>query len=414
MKRTLSALLLALPLACAAQVTDVLFIGNSYIYTYDLPTALYNLALSGGDTIYNDSSTPGGATLQGHTTNTTTLSKISERAWDFVVVQEQSQMPSFPPAQVSAQTYPFAQILVDSIKSNNECTEPVFFLTWGRKYGDASNCANYPPLCTYNGMQARLRESYLQMGLDNSATVAPCGIAWKNSMTADTDSSINLYTGDNSHPSQAGTYLNACVFYATIFRKSPVGYSYLGGLTAPDALFLQEIAAATVLDSTDVWRIGANDPSAEFSVSNTGYAFQFTDNSLNADWHFWAFGDGATSQSPSPQHTYAPGTTVEVMHVAGNACSSDTVYTDIDLGILAGVNEANSDVVRLITTLDGVRSLQLTSDQPRLHMEFYSFDGRMLWQSTLDAVAGQNISLPSERGILRLSSLDWTRVVRLN
>lgn len=414
MTRILPFLMLALPLACAAQVTDVLFIGNSYVYTNDLPSVLYNLALSGGDSIYKDSNAPGGATLQGHTTNATTLSKINQRAWDFVVIQEQSQMPSFPPSQVSAQVYPYAQILVDSIKSNDECTEPVFFLTWGRKYGDASNCANYPPLCTYNGMQARLRESYLQMGLDNSGTVAPCGVAWKNSMTADTDSSINLYSGDNSHPSLAGTYLNACVFYATIFRKSPVGYSYLGGLAADDALFLQQIAAATVLDSTDVWRIGANDPSALFSVSNMGYDFQFTDNSLNADWHFWAFGDGTTSQSPSPQHTYAPGTIVEVMHVAGNACSSDTVYTDIDLGILSGLNDAKSEKLRLITTTDGARRLQLTVDQHNIHLELFSFDGRLLWQSTLDGMSGQNIDLPTERGILRLSCPEWTKVMRLN
>ncbi len=414
MKRLLYTAIAALPMCASAQVTEVLFIGNSYVYTYDLPSALYNLALSGGDSIYRDSSTPGGATLQGHTTNTTTLSKIAERAWDFVVIQEQSQMPSFPPSQVTAQVYPFAQILVDSIKANDQCTEPVFFLTWGRKYGDASNCANYPPLCTYNGMQARLRESYLQMGLDNSATVAPCGVAWKNSMTTDTDSSINLYSGDNSHPSPAGTYLNACVFYATIFRKSPVGYSYLGGLTAEDALFLQQVAAATVLDSSDVWRIGSNDPSAEFSISNDGYNFQFTDNSLNADWHFWAFGDGNTSQSASPQHTYSPGTTVEVMHVAGNDCSSDTVYSDIDLGILSGVNDFKGEVLKMITTIDGTRSLALASDQPSLHMELYSFDGRMLWQSTQDMVAGQNIILPAERGILRLSCPGWTRVVKLN
>ena len=27
-----------------------------------------------------------------------------------------------------------------------------FLHDWGRKYGDQSNCSNYPPVCTYLGM----------------------------------------------------------------------------------------------------------------------------------------------------------------------------------------------------------------------------------------------------------------------
>lgn len=119
-----------------AQQTSVLFLGNSYTYTQGLPATLYNLALAGGDSIYHESNTPGGYTLEGHSTNTTTLAKIASRDWDFVVMQGQSQRPSFPPAQVAADVYPYAEILVNAIKANNECTEPVFFMTWGRRDGD--------------------------------------------------------------------------------------------------------------------------------------------------------------------------------------------------------------------------------------------------------------------------------------
>ncbi|MFT7154717.1 MAG: hypothetical protein ACI9Z7_001792, partial [Alteromonas macleodii] len=179
-----------------AQETSVLFIGNSYIYTANLPGTLKSLALAGGDSIYHESSTPGGYTFEGHSTNASTLSKISSRNWDFVVLQQQSQMPSFPPSQVASQTYPFAEILVDSIKSNYTCSEPVFFMTWGRRDGDQSNCAGYPPLCTFEGMNARLRQSYLEMGADNDATVAPCGAAW-HQMSLDNNSFWSgLYSGD--------------------------------------------------------------------------------------------------------------------------------------------------------------------------------------------------------------------------
>ena len=84
------------------------------------------IALSFGDTINYDSNTPGGFNLQSHTTDPNSLSKISQQNWDFVVIQAQSQEPSFPPSQVASQTYPYAQILIDSIASNNSCTEPVF------------------------------------------------------------------------------------------------------------------------------------------------------------------------------------------------------------------------------------------------------------------------------------------------
>ena len=34
---------------------------------------------------------------------------------------------------------------------------------------------------------------------------------------------INLYHSDGKHPSLAGTYLAASVFFATLYNKSPVG-----------------------------------------------------------------------------------------------------------------------------------------------------------------------------------------------
>ncbi|MGB1318540.1 MAG: hypothetical protein ACPG5W_10050, partial [Flavobacteriales bacterium] len=198
----LSALITASSLA---QETSVLFLGNSYTQTQNLPGTLYNLALAGGDTIYQESNTPGGYTLEGHSTNATTLSKIASRDWDFVVLQEQSQRPSFGEAQVAAQVYPFAEILVDSIRSNYQCTEPIFFMTWGRRDGDQQNCAGFPALCTFEGMQERLRNAYLEMTFDNDATVAPCGAAWQQMALVNNTFWNGLYSGDGSHPSAWGT-----------------------------------------------------------------------------------------------------------------------------------------------------------------------------------------------------------------
>ena len=55
-----------------------------------------------------------------------------------------------------------------------------------------------------------------------------------------------------SHPTMQGTYLAACVFYATLFRQSPLGLSFDDGL-APDIVrTLQTLAAHVVL--VDSWR----------------------------------------------------------------------------------------------------------------------------------------------------------------
>jgi len=52
-------------------------------------------------------------------------------------------------------------------------------MTWGRKNGDAGNGAFHPPICTYEGMQQKLRERYMQMTTDNNANTSPAGVAWK-------------------------------------------------------------------------------------------------------------------------------------------------------------------------------------------------------------------------------------------
>ena len=61
------------------QSYNALFIGNSYTYVNNLPQLVSNIATSFGDTLNYDNSTPGGATFNAHSTNSTTLAKISQQ-----------------------------------------------------------------------------------------------------------------------------------------------------------------------------------------------------------------------------------------------------------------------------------------------------------------------------------------------
>ena len=232
---------LLLPLILFSQIEkQALFIGNSYTYMNDLPELINQIAISKGNSLIYESHTPGGSTLMQHASNSNVQSLLNATEWDYVILQEQSQNPSFPPSQVASQVYPYAESLCEYIREANPCTDPVFFMTWGRENGDSQNCAAYPPICTYEGMQDRLTESYTEMAQNNESLLAPIGIAWKD--LREQHPEINLYSSDGSHPSIQGSYLAACVFYAVLFDDSATNNYTPTNLNINEAQLIQTFA----------------------------------------------------------------------------------------------------------------------------------------------------------------------------
>lgn len=316
-----------------AQITkSAFFVGNSYTATNNLPQLISDVAESAGDVLLYNSNAPGGYTFEMHTTNTTTLEQIALGTWDYVVLQEQSQLPSFPIDQVEVECFPFATTLDSLIRAANACTETMFFMTWGRKDGDASNCAFWPPVCTYNGMDSLLRERYMTMGEDNEAEVSPVGAVWH--YLRDTHPEIELYIGDGSHPSAAGSYAAACTFYAAIFRNDPTLITYDFTLPSDQASVIREATKLVVYDSLASWYIGTymHEPIANFNV-NTDIPFtaSFENLSENAISYLWNFGDGTSSTEAAPVHIYgAEGMYTVSLEVTG--CSDVDNYTsDINI-----------------------------------------------------------------------------------
>jgi hypothetical protein len=258
--------------AVYAQDKTVLFVGNSYMFTNDLPSVVDAIANSNGVAFNYQESTLPSYTLELHTENSTTMDLIAEGIWDYVLIQEQSQMPAFPIEQVEQNVFPFAKELADSVFAADRCAIPVFMMTWGRENGDADNCDDWPPVCDYDGMQDLLSERYIQMAEDNHSWVAPIGEAWRT-VRNETDDLINLYSPDGSHPSFAGTYLAACVLYATFYDDNPVGTDYIGDLSLADAQYLQAVAAETVLETPEAWNINEV---VYADIAITGFAPSFT------------------------------------------------------------------------------------------------------------------------------------------
>ena len=344
MKTLLLLVVLFMSFYATSQVKTVLFIGNSYTAVNDLPSLVYNIALANGDTIYYEANTPGGSYFNAHKTNPTTLSKIASRNWDYVVLQEQSQLPALPLEIAGADfSPPSATDLCEIIRENDSCTDIVFYMTWGRKVGDAFYCPDVPAVCTYEGMQMALRDAYLGFAETNNAAIAPAGMGWKS--VIDADPTIELYSGDGSHPNLNGSYLTACIFYATLFQESPIGNTFSAGLTDELALYLQTKAHAIVFDSLESWRIGEGDLVASYTNFQTDYfEYEFSCTSENATTWEWLIngefftGETITYDFPEPGN-------YPIQLIVSNAC--DTLIFNDSLEVYAAGIEENHSVTKI-------------------------------------------------------------------
>lgn len=218
--------------------TRVLFIGNSYTFVNDLPNTFAKLARSGGHKVEVGMSSQGGWKLADHVASAETLHLLNSTKWNFVVLQEQSQIPAITQVR-NQEMYPAARELVQKIK-NIEAT-PIFFITWAHQNGIPEN-----GMTNYESMQTQINIGYMGIAQELNTVFAPVGSAWLAVVKQHPE--LNLWQEDGSHPTERGTYLAACVFYAVIFNESPDGLTYHTGVSKENAKIIQTIASDTVLN----------------------------------------------------------------------------------------------------------------------------------------------------------------------
>ncbi len=182
--------------------------------------------------------------------NATSLAMIASTAWDFVVLQEQSYLPTIPGAK-NAYMFPGAQSLDASISSSDPSTQVLLYQTWGRQYGGHFCWGGCEDFADFDEMQDALTAAYAECADLIEADVAPVGEAWRLAFIK--DPAIVLHKADESHPNLEGSYLAACVFYAKIFDESPIGLSYTAGVDPTTALFLQTVAHEAVYCQTSYY-----------------------------------------------------------------------------------------------------------------------------------------------------------------
>ena len=331
---------------CIASVTSqttkkVLFIGNSYTSVNDLPSMINNMATNTGNVLIYDSNTPGGFRFLNHASNTTTLSKINSNTWDYVVLQAQSQETSFGASQLATEVYPYATSLSNTIRANNECSQPLFYMTWGRQNGDSSNCPYASWLCTYEGMDDAIRASYITMGTNNIAEVAPAGAVWRYLRT--NNPSINLYSSDESHPSLAGSYAAACALYTMIYKTDPTLITWNSGLSNSDATTIKLAAKTIVFDQISTWNFTVNPAVASYSEVINSNQVSFTNTSAAFDSLVWNFGDGTASTDENPIHSYSV-TGLYTVTLTTTKCGKSSTQTKmVQIDNLLNINAFDGD-----------------------------------------------------------------------
>lgn len=253
--RTRSILALALSVllaACSASgsapppdAIQVLFIGNSHTYNNDVPKIFESMARAGGHSVSAEMVAHGGWTLLDHIQSDGTIGKIRGGEWDYVVLQEQGDVPSFSNSR-EQEMYPAIRGLHNEISAAGADT--VLFMTWGHRDGSLTEGVG-----GYSAESALVETTYVEIGDELDITIAPVGVAWWLAMR--NAPGLALWVDDGNHATKEGSYLAASVIYHAILGQSPEGNDFTAGIADDWALFFQRVAAETVSANPARWNL---------------------------------------------------------------------------------------------------------------------------------------------------------------
>ena len=200
---------------------SVLFIGNSFTARNDLPGLIAHLAAATGKTLRYDLISAGGASLRTHWNAGQALKSIESGKYDYVVLQEQSTLPIKNPSRMHENV----RLFDNAIRAVGAKT--LLYLTWARQHEPEA--------------QQAITNAYVSIGEETGATVVPVGLAWQRFLSK-YDQPV-LHDRDRSHPTLAGSYLAACVFFSTLFKESPVEIEDgVDGVSQESSVLLQKTA----------------------------------------------------------------------------------------------------------------------------------------------------------------------------
>jgi hypothetical protein len=202
----------------------VLFIGNSLTYSNDLPAIVAGLAKAAKQRRleYKTVAFPD-FSLEDHWTQGDARKEIAKANWDFVVLQQGPS--SFPESRVLLREY--VRKFADEIKRVG--ARPAVYMVW--------------PSVVRQSDFDRAIESHKLAASDVNAVLLPAGAAWRAALK--TNPELPLYSADNFHPSQLGSYLAAWIIFKRLYSDQTT--------TMPDQIKVDSKTIAKIeLNATEV------------------------------------------------------------------------------------------------------------------------------------------------------------------
>lgn len=226
----------------ADPTVKVLFVGNSYTNIM-VPDLFEEFAISAGYEVKISSVVKNSWSLDKFASpNDSGGQQLSnmlsgKKEFDYVVLQEKSIRPALD--EELPLFYSAVRDLSARIKAIG--ATPVLYSTWGRKTGSTALTDNN---LTNESMTWKVAASYQAIGKELGLPVAYVGLAFYDVYTS--QSKIDVYDPDKTHPSYAGSFLSAATLFATIFNVDPTTVPFIGRLTEQEATYLKEAARDAV------------------------------------------------------------------------------------------------------------------------------------------------------------------------
>ncbi|NQX86125.1 MAG: DUF4886 domain-containing protein [Flavobacteriaceae bacterium] len=277
MKNILLIFLLLISIDCksqdkkATEKINVLFIGNSLTYYHDMPETLQKILNETASNFSIEHSTFPGMSLDGHLNNviesrtengistrkkedgekTETEVKLSEKDWDIIILQEGTVRLLIPEAKEYKVETAIAEI--KNRISNQEC-KFILFKTWPSKeeypkqYCYSKWAINHllendkycsPEIQNLEQEIELINEEYNSVAEKYGLITSSNGNKVYEILTEYPD--INLYE-DSIHPNKYGAFLNACIFYRMLTKKSPSDLKFNGEIEPNIAELLKKVA----------------------------------------------------------------------------------------------------------------------------------------------------------------------------
>lgn len=252
----------------------VLFVGNSLTYYNAMPQLLQKMLNEGEAKVKIEQSTFPGISLQNHLTymksygevNGTdsefgsiflTKNVLNQSKWDYIILQEGTVKYLIPEYVINTLRSTITEIIQ---AFNNEETQFILFQTWApSNYYPQTYCRPKRPALDYNSEIEEIcspvitnrnqeieiiKKSCEELAAYNKMTLSKNGeLFYKFNLQFP---ELKLYD-EEGHPTKAGAFMNACVFYNLFTNKKANELEFLGDLDIKTAAKIKKFVSETKL-----------------------------------------------------------------------------------------------------------------------------------------------------------------------